>query len=152
MASDKLKDEKFWRSVKFSFIFFIAIGILFIVLSKFILKIPTINSDEFLVAIDEFEEVLELQKKTVENVKLLKKDLQSFEFDIHQIQKQDEIKKRIYQIEAIYQQHRASSKYLFSLQMAKALRTYYYAKEEHNHLIHNKELIENSLNECQANI
>ena len=144
--------EVFWKKVKLILLFIICAGVIYIVLTKFIIKVPIINNTELLTSIDEFEKTLEKQKETIEVSKKINEEITVMEFDIHQVQKQDEIKREIHKIESIHKDNKMSSKYNFSLQMSKILSIYYDTRREHSSLIHNKDLVEKNLNECQANI
>ncbi|OEK09814.1 hypothetical protein A8C32_09900 [Flavivirga aquatica] len=144
--------ESFWRSVKFFLLFALVASILYIILTKLMLKIPIADNQKLLASIAEFEEVIEIEKQTSETVKKLSEEIKLMEFDIYQVQKQDDIKREVFKIEGIYKDHKMSSKYNFSLQASKILRIYYDTREKNGTLIHNMELLSKNLTECQANI
>lgn len=144
--------ESFWRSVKFFLLFTLVFSILYIVLTKFMLKIPVADNQRLLSSINEFEKVIKTQKEIANQSKLLKENIATMEFDIYQIQKQDDIKRDIFKIENIYKENRMNSKYNFSLQVSRILNIYYDTREKNSTLNYNLELLSKNLTECQANI
>lgn len=144
--------EQFWRKIKFVLLVILAIIILFIIQTKFILKIPEENNNELLGAIDNYETILEIQKEYALKTKEIHEEIKVMKFDVHQVQLQDEINKKIYNIESVYKQNKMNSKYFFGIQSAKILQIYFDTKEEYSSLIKNKDVIVNNLKECKANI
>jgi hypothetical protein len=151
MALQDLR-ETFWRSVKFSLLFVLATSIIYIILTKFILKVPLADNQKLLAAITEFEQVIENEKKAAITVKQLGEEIKVMEFDIYQVQKQDDIKREIFKVQSYYKIHNMNSKYKFSLQAKKILDIYYNTREKNSKLKHNVDLLSKNLTECQANL
>jgi hypothetical protein len=145
-------NESFWRSAKFFLLSILAISILYINLTKFMLKIPVANNKKLLSSITEFEKILENEKKITEKAKELSKEIEVMEFDIYQVQKQDDIKREIFKIESIYKESNLNSKYKFSSQLYKILSIYYNTRDRNSKLNYNMDLISKNLTECQANL
>lgn len=151
MGLQNLK-ESFWRSVRFSLLFILVASVVYIVLTKFIIKIPVADNQKLLASINEFEQVIEKEKEIAEETKKISEKIKAMEFDIYQVQKQDDIKREIYKIRNIYQENNTNSKYKFSLQVSKILQIYYDTRERNSTLKNNMELLSTNLTKCQANI
>ena len=74
------------------------------------------------------------------------------EFDIFQVQRQDDIKREIFKTQSAYKENNLNSKYKFSLQVKKLLQIYYDTREKNSKLIYNTDLLNKNLTECQANL
>ena len=144
--------EVFWKKIKYVLIFILSLTLIYIIQTKFILKIPLGNNRELLEAIDNYETILEKQVEYTTKVDTIYKAIKAMEFDIHQVQKKDEINKDIIDIRSIYTQNKMNSKYLFGIQSANILQIYFDAKEEYSAMLKNKKIILDNLNECKANI
>jgi len=144
--------EVFWKKIKYVLIFILSLTLIYIIQTKFILKIPLGNNRELLEAIDNYETILEKQVEYTTKVDTIYKAIEAMEFDIHQVQKKDEINKDIIDIRSIYTQNKMNSKYLFGIQSANILQIYFDAKEEYSAVLKNKKIILDNLNECKANI
>lgn len=144
--------ESFWKSVRFFLLFVLVISALYIILTKFMLKIPVADNQKLLSAITGYEKVIETEKEVAKICVELSEQIKVMEFDIYQIQKQDEVKRDIFKIQNIYVENAMNSKYKFSLQVSKIIKIYYDTREKNNKLNINKELLSKNLTECQANL
>ncbi|MFL1895022.1 type VI secretion system TssO [Aquimarina sp. 2-A2] len=144
--------ESFWRRVKYILIFSLAVVLIYILQTKFIIKIPVVNNAELLEAIDNYETIIQRQSEYAEKVKNIHEEVKAMEFDIHQVQKKDEINKKIFRIRSVYKENKMNSKYFFGIQSANILQIYFDTREEHSAMLKNKKIIMDNLNECKANI
>ncbi|MGB0879529.1 MAG: type VI secretion system TssO [Polaribacter sp.] len=144
--------ESFWQSVRFFLVFVLVASVLYIILTKFMLKIPIADNRKLLSAITEYEKVIEKEKEIAKTSVELSAKIKEMEFDIYQIQKQDDIKRDIFKIQNIYKEHDMSSKYKFSLQVSRILKIYYDTREKNSKQNNNMELLSKNLTECQANL
>lgn len=151
MKTDNLS-ESFWRRIKFILLFTLAIVVLYIIQTKFIVKIPVVDNGELLEAISNYETIIKKQNEYTEKVKNIHEEVKAMEFDIHQVQKKDEINKKIFGIRSVYKENKMNSKYFFGIQSANILQIYFDTREEHSSLLKNKKIIMDNLNECKANI
>ena len=102
--------ESFWRSVKFFLLFVLVTSMMYIVLTKFMLKIPVADNQKLLAAITEFEKVIATEKQTAENAKKISEDIKVMQFDIYQVQRQDDIKREIFKAQSSYKDNNMNSK------------------------------------------
>jgi len=145
-------DESFWRRIKFILLFTLAIVLLYILQTKFITKIPAVDNGELLKAISNYEKIIQKQKEYTEKVKNINEELKVMKFDIHQVQKKDEINKKIFGVRSVYKENKMNSKYFFGIQSANILQIYFDTREEYSSMLKNKKIIMDNLNECKANI
>ena len=151
MITDSL-GEFFWKKVKFVLLFLFCATVLYIVSKRYIFEIPNSDNAGLLTAIQGYEEVLDMQNENKEQIKEIFAKIAEMEFDIHQVQVQDEVTKRIAQIRRIYQDNELSSKFKFSIISADLMVLYFNTRQEHSSLLKNKTKIEENLAECKANV
>ncbi len=144
--------EYSWKKIRFALIFSWAAGILFVMLTKFFINVPVLESKEIMSDIRNSEEILKSQKEYTSKVIALHDTIQIIQFEINQVQKLDEIKRDIYALEDVYKINNRNNKYLYSLQSSRILNIYFDANEALSKSIKNNKLIEKNLNECKANI
>ncbi|MFL0079418.1 type VI secretion system TssO [Tenacibaculum maritimum] len=144
--------ELFWRKVRFVLLFLLFVSTTFIILTKFIFKIPIIESKDLLVNISASERILEEQERYVERVKILHDSISVVKFEINQVQKLNEIKSDIHMLQNVYKKNNMNNKYIFGVQSSKILKIYFDARESLNKVKKNNEVLEKNLNECKANI
>ncbi|CAA0176837.1 conserved hypothetical protein [Tenacibaculum maritimum] len=144
--------ELFWRKVRFVLLFLLLVSTTFIILTKFIFKIPIIESKDLLVNISASERILEEQERYVEKVKILHDSISVVKFEINQVQKLNEIKSDIHMLQNVYKKNNMNNKYIFGVQSSKILKIYFDARESLNKVKKNNEVLEKNLNECKANI
>ena len=150
MITDSL-GEFFWKKVKFVLLFLVCGTVLFIVSKYYVFEVPNTDNTELLSSIRGYEEVLEKQSESKEQIKKIFEQIKEMEFDIHQVQVQDEVTKRISQIRRIYKEYELNSKFKFSIISADLMVLYFNTKQEHSSLLKNKTKIEENLMECKAN-
>ncbi|MFL0138710.1 type VI secretion system TssO, partial [Tenacibaculum maritimum] len=97
--------ELFWRKVRFVLLFLLFVSTTFIILTKFIFKIPIIESKDLLVNISASERILEEQERYVEKVKILHDSISVVKFEINQVQKLNEIKSDIHMLQNVYKKN-----------------------------------------------
>lgn len=151
MKVDSLS-ELFWRKVKYILLFLLSVVLLYIVSIKYVFVIPHADNAELLESIRGYEGVLEEQHKNKEIITKIFEEIKEMEFDIHQVQAQDEVNKRIIEVRRLYKDNDMSSKFKFGLISADLLMIYFNTKQEHSSLVKNKTIIEGNLMECKANI
>lgn len=145
-------NEFFWKKVKFVLLFLLCGTLLYIVSVRYVFVIPKADNAELLGSILNYEEVLEEQNENKEVITDIFNKIDSMEFDIHQVQVQDEVTKRISEIRRLYKDNDLNSKYKFSVISADLLLLFFNTKQEHSSLLKNKKLIEDNLMECKANL
>jgi len=143
--------EFFWKKVKFILLFSLSAVLLFIVSRRYIFVIPHSDNKEMLSSIHSYEDVLKEQTEKTAEIAEIFKQIDEMEFDIHQVQVQDEVNKKISIVRRLYKDNDMSSKYKFGLVSADLLLLYFNTKQEHSSLKKNKKLIEDNLMECKAN-
>lgn len=144
--------EIFWDKVRF-FLLFVIISIgLFIIITKFMFKVPVIESKELLDNIDASEEIFKKQDEYAKKVKLTHKKIKEIPFDIIQVQILDELDKEIQQYKKIYRDNDMNNRYIFGVQSSKILNMYFDLSEEYNALKRNNKILKENLEECKANI
>lgn len=146
------KDESIWTGIKFTLLLFFSVALLYIIVCKYALHIPMSETSQLVKEIDYSERVLSDQKKMVEQVNALKADIDSLNFEIHQVQRTGEIKSRISQLQDIYKQQNRDPKYLYGMQAYKTLQGYYDIRENLSYTISDNKLIEQDLKKIKANI
>ncbi len=145
-------NELFWEKVKYVLLFLLVLSVGFIILTKFVFQVPVLESQELLEDINNSEQIIGMQKEYVTKVQELKDEIDSIQFDIHQVQRLDKIKKKIYSLQDIYKKNNMNNKYMFGVQSSKTLKLYFDSKEELQTIEKNNEILEKNLNECKANI
>jgi cell division protein FtsB len=145
-------NESFWKNVKFFLLFVLMASLLYIILTKYMLRIPIADNQKLLSAITAFEKVNEKEKETALKIDEKEAEVKALEFDIYQVQKQDDIKRGVKKIRETYLLNDNNSKYKFSLQASRLLRLYYDTREKNSTLIHNTKLLSENLTKCEAKI
>ncbi|MCH2225686.1 MAG: type VI secretion system transmembrane protein TssO [Crocinitomicaceae bacterium] len=151
MKVDSLS-ELFWRKVKYVLLFLLSIVLLYIVSVRYVFVIPHADNAELLNSIKSYEDILDKQHENKEVITKIFVSIDEMEFDIHQVQAQDEVNKRIAEVRRLYKDNDMSSKFKFGLISADLLMIYFNTKQEHSSLVNNKTIIEGNLMECKANI
>ena len=150
---DKMdKYEVFWEKIRFFLLFLILSTGVFIILTKFIFKVPVVESKELLNSIDASEEVFDVQQDYTERIRNTHKKIQEIPFDVIQIQVLDELDKEIQQYKRVYRDNDMNNRYIFGVQSSKILKMYYDLSEEFNALQRNNKVLKENLEECKANI
>ncbi|WP_428740656.1 type VI secretion system TssO [Tenacibaculum sp.] len=150
---DKMdKYEVFWEKIRFFLLFLILSTGVFIILTKFIFKVPVVESKELLNSIDASEEVFDVQENYTERIKSTHKKIQEIPFDVIQIQVLDELDKEIQQYKRVYRDNDMNNRYIFGVQSSKILKMFYDLSEEFNAVKRNNRVLKENLEECKANI
>lgn len=144
--------ELFWKKIKFILLFLLSGVLLYIVSVRYVFTIPHSDNAELLSSILDYEEVLGRQAESKEKISKLFVKIEEMEFDIHQVQVQDEVNKKISEVRRLYKDNDNSSKFKFGIISADLLLLYFNTKQEHSSLIKNKKLVEDNLMECKANL
>lgn len=144
-------DEKLWINIRFYlFLLFFVVSI-FAVLCRYI-EIPDEDSDDLIGEINYSETVFRLQHTYAEKASKLWEDIDSLDFNTHQVQHMDEVKDEIGQLSEVYKENHFNTKFFFGVLSSRALKLKFDAMEELNTTIRNNEFIERDLEECKANL
>ena len=146
------RDERIWTSVKFTLLLLFSVTLMYILLCKYVIQIPMFETDLLIKNRDGSEEILTDQKKMAEEVKALKADIDSLNFEIQQVQHTGEIKTRILQMQSVYKKNDYNPRYLYSIQAYKTLQGYFDIRENLSYTISDTKLIEQDLEKIKANI
>lgn len=144
--------EIFWKKVKFVLLFSVSTVLLYIVAIRYVYVIPHSDNAELLSSIRDYEKVLEQQNEQIPVITEIFKKIQEMEFDIHQVQVQDEVNTKINAVGRLYKDNDMSFKFKFGLISADLLLIYFNTKQEHSSLLTNKKIIEDNLMDCKAKI
>jgi len=144
--------EIFWEKIRFSLLFIIISTVVFIILTKFIFKVPVVESKELLNSIDASEEIFDVQEDYTKRIKKTHKKIQEIPFDVIQIQVLDELDKEIQLYKKIYRDNDMNNRYIFGVQSSKTLKMFFDLSEEYNALKRNNKVLKENLEECKANI
>lgn len=145
-------NEVFWSKTRFLLLFTILSTIIFIVLTKFIFKIPVIESKELLNNINNAENIFAIQKQYAKNVKLTHKKIEEIPFDVIQVQILDEIDKEIQLYKKIFRDNDMNNKFSFGVQSSKILKMFFDLNQEFNAVKRNNKTLKDNLEECKANL
>jgi hypothetical protein len=144
--------ELFWKKIKYILLFLLSSVLLYIVSVRYVFTIPHSDNAELLSSIRDYEDVLEQQAANKEKIAKIFVKIKDMEFDIHQVQVQDEVNKKISEVRRLYKDNNNSSKFKFGIISADFLLLYFNTKQEHSSLIKNKKLVEDNLMECKAKL
>lgn len=123
------RDEKIWSTIKFTLLLFFSVTLLYILVCKYVMPIPVSVTGNTVQEINDAEAVLSDQQKMAEQMKALKTDIDSLNFDIQQTQRIGEIKDRMSQLQNNYRQHSYNTKYLYCMQAFKTIQAYFDIKQ-----------------------
>ena len=146
------KDEEHWGNIRFFLLLIFSVAVIYIILCRYILKVPTEGSSELINDINRSERIFETQHAHLQKAHNIWNEVDSLNFNIQQVQRMDEVKNEIYQLQQIYKENNMNTKYLFSLLSSRMLKLQFDTKEELSSLEHNNALIEQDLEECKANL
>lgn len=148
----KTNDEQVWTNFRFILLLVFFTVVVFTCLCKYIFRIPVVESDQYISSIKETERLFDEQDKCAEQVKEIGCKIDSLDFSVRQVQRLDEIKEEMFQLQNIYQKHNNSSKYLFGSHSFRIVKGYFDVKEELSATTENNKVIEQYLEECKANL
>lgn len=133
------RDEKLWSTIKFTLLFSFSVILLFILLCKYVTPIPVSVTGNVVKEINDAEAILNDQRQMAEQMNVLKKDIDSLNFEIQQSQRINEIKHRMTQLQDNYRKHAYNPKYLYCMQSFKTIQGYFEIKEKLYWTTKNKE-------------
>ncbi|RQD99932.1 type VI secretion system TssO [Prevotella intermedia] len=133
------RDEKLWSTIKFTLLLSFSVILLFILLCKYVTPIPVSVTENVVKEINDAEAILNDQRQMAEQMNVLKKDIDSLNFEIQQSQRINEIKHRMTQLQDNYRKHAYNPKYLYCMQSFKTIQGYFEIKEKLYWTTKNKE-------------
>ena len=133
------RDEKLWSTIKFTLLLSFSVILLFILLCKYVTPIPVSVTGNVVKEINDAEAILNDQRQMAEQMNVLKKDIDSLNFEIQQSQRINEIKHRMTQLQDNYRRHAYNPKYLYCMQSFKTIQGYFEIKEKLYWTTKNKE-------------
>ena len=133
------RDEKLWSTIKFTLLLSFSVILLFILLCKYVTPIPVSVTGNVVKEINDAEAILNDQRQMAERMNVLKKDIDSLNFEIQQSQRINEIKHRMTQLQDNYRKHAYNPKYLYCMQSFKTIQGYFEIKEKLYWTTKNKE-------------
>ncbi|PJI26544.1 type VI secretion system TssO [Prevotella intermedia] len=133
------RDEKLWSTIKFTLLLSFSVILLFILLCKYVTPIPVSVTGNVVKEINDAEAILNDQRQMAEQMNVLKKDIDSLNFEIQQSQHINEIKHRMTQLQDNYRKHAYNPKYLYCMQSFKTIQGYFEIKEKLYWTTKNKE-------------
>ncbi|WP_289145759.1 type VI secretion system TssO [uncultured Bacteroides sp.] len=146
------KDEVLWGNIRFFLLLAFSVALVFIVLCRYMLDVPTEDSSELIHDINHSERIFEIQRTHAQRANVIWNEIDSLDFNTHQVQRMDEVKDAISQLQYIYKENNMSTKFFFGVLSSKTLKFQFDTKEELNRLEYNNALIERDLEECKANL
>ena len=133
------RDEKLWSTIKFTLLLSFSVILLFILLCKYVTPIPVSVTGNVVKEINDAEAILNDQRQMAEQMNVVKKDIDSLNFEIQQSQRINEIKHRMTQLQDNYRKHAYNPKYLYCMQSFKTIQGYFEIKEKLYWTTKNKE-------------
>lgn len=146
------RDENIWGNIRFLLLLLFSVIIIFIILGKYVFDIPMKESSDLIKEINHAESIFDAQKEHAKKSTVVWNQIDSLDFNAHQVQRMDEIKGNILNLQDIYMKNGMNSRFLFGTLASKTLRFQFDIKEELNALEYNNKLIEKDLEECKANL
>lgn len=146
------KEEVLWGNIRFLLLLAFSVALIFIVLCRYVMAVPTENSSELIHDINYSERIFEIQRTHAQRANVIWSEIDSLDFNTHQVQRMDEVKDAISQLQHIYTENNLSTKFFFGVLSSKTLKFQFDTKEELNRLEYNNALIERDLEECKANL
>lgn len=144
-------DEAYWKKAKFNLLFIISACVIFIVVTKFLLKTPNFNNTDMLNRINDYEKMQQIKVDYANKSKLIFKTIDTIKYDINQVQRIDEVKRNIAEYKQLYKDNEFHSSYNFCLIGGNLLNVFLEINLEESTVKKNDTLVQTSLNECKAN-
>jgi|GEM_PF-1773997 len=144
-------DETYWKKVKFNLIFIISTCIIFIGVTKFLLKTPHFNNTDMLNRINDYEKMQKIKADYANKSRFIFKNIDTIKYDINQVQRIDEVKRNISEYKQLYKDNEFHSSYNFCLIGGNLLNVFLEINLEESTVKKNDTLVQTSLNECKAN-
>ena len=146
------KDEVLWGNIRFFLLLAFSVALIFIVICRYVLDVPTEDSSELIHDINYSEHIFDIQRTHAQRANVIWSEIDSLDFNTHQVQRMDEVKEAISQLQYIYRENNLSTKFLFGVLSSKPLKFQFDTREELSSLEYNNALIERDLEECKANL
>lgn len=146
------RDEKIWSTIKFTLLLGFSVTLIYILLCKYVMQFPVSLTGNVVKEINDAETILNDQQQMAEQMNVLKKDIDSLNFEIQQSQRINDIKHRMTQLQNNYRQHTYNPKYLYCMQSFKTIQGYFEIKEKLYWTTKNKEDREKKLEVYKAQI
>ena len=146
------KDEVLWGNIRFFLLLVFSVAAIYIILCRYVLNVPTEDSSELINDINHSEQIFELQHTHAQKAQNIWNRVDTLDFNVHQVQRMDEVKDAISQLQYIYKENNMSTKFFFGVLSSKTLKFQFDTKEELNRMEYNNALIERDLEECKANL
>ncbi|MCC9020606.1 MULTISPECIES: type VI secretion system TssO [Flavobacterium] len=143
-------DETYWKKAKFNLLFIISACVIFIGLTKFLLKTPDFNNTDMLNRINDYEKMQKIKVDYANKSKLIFKTIDTIKYDINQVQRIDEVKRNISEYKQLYKDNEFHSSYNFCLIGGNLLNVFLEINLEESTVKKNDTLVQTSLNECKA--
>lgn len=144
-------DEIYWKKIKFNLFFFISVCVVFIGVTKFLLKTPNFDNTAMLNRINDYEKMEKIRLDYEEKSKVIFNTVDTIKYDINQVQRIDEVKRNISEYKQLYKDNEFHSSYNFCLIGGNLLNILLEINLEESSVNKNNTLIQTSLNECKAN-
>ncbi|MBS7253664.1 type VI secretion system TssO [Flavobacterium branchiicola] len=144
-------DETYWKKVKFNLLFIICACVIFIGVTKFLLKTPNFNNTDMLNRINDYEKMQKTKVDYANKSKQVFMTIDTIKYDINQVQRIDEVKRRISEYKQLYKDNEFHSSYNFCLIGGNLLNVFLEINLEESTVRKNDTLVQTSLNECKAN-
>lgn len=145
-------DEKFWGNIRFYSLLLFFVVLIFTVLCKYIINVPVESGSDLIGEINHSEHVFKIQSTYAQRTQKLWEEIDTLDFNTHQVQHMDEVKDEIGRLKDVYKENNFSTKFYFGVLSSCTLKLQFDTKEELNSLMRNNELIERDLEECKANL
>jgi len=146
------KDEVLWGNIRFFLLLAFSVALIFIVICRYVLDVPTEDSSELIHDINYSEHIFDIQRTHAQRANVIWSEIDSLDFNTHQVQRMDEVKEAISQLQYIYRENNLSTKFFFCVLSSKTLKFQFDTREELSSLEYNNALIERDLEECKANL
>ena len=85
------KDEMLWGNIRFLLLLIFSVAAIYIILCRYILNVPTEDSSELINEINHSERIFEIQHTHMQQAQNIWNEIDSLDFNIHQVQKMDEV-------------------------------------------------------------
>ena len=107
---EKTRDERLWTHVRFALLSFFTSVTLLLLLGKYVLRVPVVESERLIQSIHEANEIFKEQEASAGQLSKLRQDIDSLSFEVQQVQRLDEVKSAISTLQDSYRQHDSNSK------------------------------------------
>lgn len=146
------KDENMWGNIRFALLLVFFVLLIFIILGKYVFDVPMKESSDLIKDINHSESIFDEQRMHAEQSAEIWIQIDSLDFNTYQVQRMDEVKGKIFNLQEIYVRNGMNSRYMFGPLSSKTLKFQFDIREELSALEYNNELIEKDLEECKANL